>query len=60
MTLADIAERVETEEEITASKISYRLNALYKTDGSGVEKGEVVVKNEDNKTRKLVGYRKVN
>ena len=60
MTLADIAERVETEDEITASKISYRLNALYKTDGSGVEKGEVVIKNEDGKTRKLVGYRKVN
>ena len=45
--------------ELTAEERVF-VNALYKTDGSGVEKGEVVIKNEDGKTRKLVGYRKVN
>lgn len=54
-TIAAIATRLEGD-NITAAKVSYRLNALSKTEGSGVEKGEVVVK-EDNKTRHLVGYR---
>ena len=54
-TIADIAARIEGE-DITVSKVSYRLNALYKTEGSGVEKGEIVVK-DDNKSRKLVGCR---
>lgn len=55
-TIADIAARIEGE-DVTVSKISYRLNALFKTEGSGVEKGEVVVKGEDGKSRRLVGYR---
>lgn len=55
-TIADIAGRIEGE-EVTVSKIAYRLNALFKTEGSGVEKGEVVVKDDNNKTRHLVGYR---
>lgn len=55
-TIADIASRIEGD-DITLSKISYRLNALSKTEGSGVEKGEVVVKDDKNKTRRLVGYR---
>lgn len=55
-TIANIAARIEGD-DITLSKISYRLNALSKTEGSGVEKGEVVVKDDKNKTRRLVGYR---
>ena len=55
-TIATIASRLEGE-DITASKVSYRLNALSKTEGSGVEKGEVTVKEENSKTRHLVGYR---
>lgn len=54
--IATIAARIEGE-DVTVSKVSYRLNALYKTEGSGVEKGEVTIKGEDNKTRRLVGYR---
>ena len=56
-TIADIATRIEGD-DVTVSKVSYRLNALFKTEGSGVEKGEVVVK-DDGKSRKLVGYRLV-
>ena len=54
--IADIAARIEGE-DVTVSKVSYRLNSLYKTEGSGVEKGEVVIKNGDGKSKKLVGYR---
>lgn len=55
-TIAEIASRLEGE-NITAAKVSYRLNALSKTENSGVEKGEVVVKEDNAKTRHLVGYR---
>lgn len=55
-TIADIAARVEGS-DVTVSKIAYRLNALYKTEDSGVEKGEIAVKGEDGKTRRLVAYR---
>ena len=55
--IADIATRIDGD-DVTVSKISYRLNALSKDETSGVEKGEIVVKNEDKKgSRKLVGYR---
>lgn len=55
-TIASIVARLEGE-DITAAKVSYRLNALAKTEGSNVEKGEVTVKEENSKTRHLVGYR---
>ena len=56
-TIADIAARVlGTGAEATVSKISYRLNKLAKDVGS-VEKGEVTVKDENGKSRKLVAYR---
>lgn len=55
-TIATIAARLEGE-DITVSKVSYRLNALSKTEGSGVEKGDITVKEENAKTRHLVGYR---
>lgn len=55
-TIATIAARLEGE-DITAAKVSYRLNALSKAEDSGVEKGEVTVKEENSKTRHLVGYR---
>ena len=56
-TIADIAARVlETGVDATISKISYRLNKLAKEVGS-VEKGEVTVKDESGKSRKLVAYR---
>ena len=54
--IADIASRIEGE-DITVSKISYRLNALFKAGEA--EKGEVVIKGDNNKTRKLVAYRAI-
>lgn len=55
--IADIAARVlETGVDATVSKISYRLNKLAKEVGS-IEKGEVTVKDEGGKSRKLVAYR---
>lgn len=54
--IADIAARIEGD-DITVAKVSYRLNALYKTEGSGVEKGEITIKEDGAKARKLVGYR---
>ena len=54
--IAEIASRIEGD-DVTLSKVSYRLNALSKTEGSGVEKGEIVVKDDKGKSRRLVGYR---
>jgi len=53
--IADIASRVEGE-DITVSKISYRLNALAKA--GNLEKGELVLEGEKGK-RKVVAYRKI-
>ena len=55
-TIADIAARIEGD-DVTISKISYRLNALFKAGEA--EKGEVAVKGDNNKTRKLVAYRAI-
>lgn len=53
--IADIAARIEGE-EVTVSKVSYRLNALSKAENPSVEKGELVIEGEGKK-RKCVGYR---
>lgn len=54
--IADIAARIEGE-DVTVSKISYRLNALSKAENPLVEKGEIVLEGE--KRRKVVGYRRI-
>lgn len=54
-TIADIAARIEGE-DVTVSKVSYRLNALSKAENPRVEKGELVIEG-DGKKRKVVGYR---
>lgn len=51
--IAEIASRIEGD-DITLSKISYRLNAAYKA--GKIEKGEVVLTGEKGK-RKVVAYR---
>ena len=53
-TIADIASRIEGE-NITVSRVSYRLNALAKA--GELEKGEVTIKGEDGKSRRLVAYK---
>lgn len=54
--IADIAARIEGE-DVTVSKVSYRLNALSKADEPKIEKGEIVLEGE--KRRKVVGYRRI-
>ena len=51
--IAEIASRIEGD-DITLSKVSYRLNAAYKA--GKIEKGEVVLTGEKGK-RKVVAYR---
>lgn len=53
--IAEIAARIEGE-DITVSKVSYRLNALSKAENPSVEKGELTIEGEKGK-RKVVGYR---
>lgn len=53
--IAEIASRIEGD-DITLSKISYRLNAAYKA--GKIEKGEVVLTGEKGK-RKVVAYRAI-
>ena len=55
--IAEIAARVEGD-DVTVSKISYRLNALSKAENPSVEKGELVIEGEKGK-RKVVGYRRI-
>ena len=40
--IADIAARIEGE-DVTVSKVSYRLNALSKAENPAIEKGEIVL-----------------
>lgn len=58
-TIGDIASRIEGA-DVSAAKVAYRLNALAKEEnGALVEKGEIVVKNEDGKgSRRLVAYKR--
>ena len=57
--IADIAARIEGE-DVTASKVAYRLNALAKAEGASVEKGELVLEGgEGQKRRKVVAYRAI-
>ena len=56
-TIADIAAQVEGD-DITASKVSYRLNVLSKAENPTVEKGEVTLEGDKGK-RTVVGYRKI-
>lgn len=58
-TIADIAARIEGD-DVTVSKVSYRLNALAQDENSGVEKSEISIKSEGSKARRLVAYRRVN
>lgn len=51
--IAEIASRIEGD-DVTLSKVSYRLNAAYKA--GKIEKGEVVLTGEKGK-RKVVAYR---
>lgn len=53
--IAEIASRIEGD-DITLSKVSYRLNAAYKA--GKIEKGEVVLTGENGK-RKVVAYRAI-
>lgn len=55
--IADIAARIEGE-DVTVSKVSYRLNALSKAENPAIEKGEIVLEGE-NKRRKVVAYRRI-
>lgn len=52
--IAEITAQVEGE-DVTVSKVSYRLNALAKNGRA--EKGEVVVTSESGKSKKVVGYK---
>ena len=54
--IAEIASRIEGD-DVTLSKVSYRLNAAYKA--GKIEKGEVVLTGEKGK-RKVVAYRAIN
>lgn len=54
--IAEIASRIEGD-DVTLSKISYRLNAAYKA--GKIEKGEVILTGEKGK-RKVVAYRAIN
>ena len=52
--IAEIASRIEGE-DVTVSKVTYRLTALVK---AGIaEKSEIKVSGEGEKTRKIMGYR---
>ena len=53
--IAEIASRIEGD-DVTLSKVSYRLNAAYKA--GKIEKGEVVLTGEKGK-RKVVAYRAI-
>lgn len=54
--IAEIASHIEGD-DVTLSKVSYRLNAAYKA--GKIEKGEVVLTGEKGK-RKVVAYRAIN
>jgi len=54
--IAEIASRIEGD-DVTLSKVSYRLNAAYKA--GKIEKGEIVLTGEKGK-RKVVAYRAIN
>ena len=53
--IAEIASRIEGE-NVTVSRVSYRLNTLSKAENPSVEKGELVLDGEGKK-RRVVGYR---
>ena len=53
--IAEIASRIEGD-DVTLSKVSYRLNAAYKA--GKIEKGEIVLTGEKGK-RKVVAYRAI-
>ncbi len=55
-TLGDIAAQIEGE-DVTVGKISYRLSALASGDDPKVEKGQIQVKEEGSRARRLVGYK---
>ena len=55
--ISAIAERIEGE-DVTVSKVSYRLNAMSKGDAPRLEKGEVVIEG-DGKKRHVVAYRRI-
>lgn len=52
--IAAILERIEGE-DLTASKIVYRVNALVRAGEA--EKSEISIKDENGKARKIMGYR---
>ena len=58
MLLSDIAAAIEGE-DITVSKVAYRLNKLAGADEPIVEKGEITVKEEGQRARKLVAFRRI-
>ena len=53
-TIADIAARIEGE-DVTASKVAYRLNAAAKA--GTLEKGEMTIEGDGGKKRKVVAYK---
>jgi hypothetical protein len=56
--IADIAARIDYNEDATVHKVAYRLNQLVKMEKA--EKSEVVVEGgEGQKSRKVVAYRKI-
>lgn len=55
--IATIAERIEGE-DVTVSKVSYRLNAMTKGDNPRLEKGEIAIEGEGKK-RRVVAYRRL-
>ena len=55
-TIGDIAAQIEGP-DVTVSKISYRLNALSKVDNPKVEKGQLQIKEEGSRARRLIGYK---
>ena len=58
MTIADIAANVQYDGEFSVSKVSYRLNKLWDKGNGVLEKGEIVIKNEEGgKSRKVVAYK---
>ena len=58
MLLSDIAAAIEGE-DITVSKVAYRLNKLAGADEPIVEKGEITIKEEGQRARKLVAFRRI-
>ncbi len=58
MLLSDIATAIEGE-DITVSKVAYRLNKLASAAEPIVEKGEITVKEEGQRSRKLVAFRRI-